>query len=148
MTSLPQTKTATLTRTRGKVANAPPVLLASKIEIADNFFTRTIGLLGRDSIANGSGLWIKKCNSIHTFFMQFPIDVIFVDKKLKVISVCRDLKPWRITRLHFKATSVFELPAGTLDRAVEDTTGLKGDAIQPGDILNVEINKESGGANV
>jgi uncharacterized membrane protein (UPF0127 family) len=88
--------------------------IASDLKTADTLFSRTKGLLGRSSLPEGEGLWIKRCNSIHTAFMKFPIDVLFVDKDLKVVSVYENLKPWRITRLHFSASSVIELPAGTL----------------------------------
>ncbi len=90
--------------------------LASDLRIADTLLTRTKGLLGRTSLPEGEGLWIKRCNSIHTVFMKFPIDAVFVDDDLKVISIYHTLKPWRITRLHLKASSVFELPAGTLEK--------------------------------
>lgn len=95
-------------------ANHPSKPIASDLKTADSLFSRTKGLLGRKSLPEGEGLWIKRCNSIHTAFMKFPIDVLFVDKDLKVIHMYENLKPWRITRLHFRATSVIELPAGTL----------------------------------
>lgn len=89
--------------------------LASNLQIADTLLSRTKGLLGRKSFTRGEGLWIKRCNSIHTVFMNFPIDAVFVDDDLKVVSVYHHLKPWRITRLHLRASSVFELPAGTVE---------------------------------
>jgi uncharacterized protein len=107
-------------------------LLATTLGTADSLITRTKGLLGRDSLPAGEALWIKRCNSIHTFFMRFAIDAIFVDDNLKVVSVYKNLKPWRITRLHFRASSVFELPSGTLNGEIE-----------AGDAMSVE----SGGGN-
>ncbi len=88
---------------------------ATDLQIADTLLSRTKGLLGKKSLSSGEGLWIKRCNSIHTMFMNFPIDAVFVDDDLKVVSVYHRLKPWRITRLHLRASSVFELPAGTLE---------------------------------
>ena len=123
------------------------VVLASQLSIADDVISRNVGLLKHRDLPKGHGLWIKRCNTIHTFFMRFPIDAVFVDKKLKVVAVYRDLKPWRITRLHFKAASVFELPAGTLNATVQAVTGIDGKAISPGDVLIVEGAKASGGAN-
>lgn len=96
------------------IADNPNAPIASDLKTADTLLSRTKGLLGRASLPQGEGLWIKRCNSIHTAFMKFPIDVLFVDKDLKVVSVYENLKPWRITRLHFSASSVIELPAGTL----------------------------------
>ncbi len=130
-----------------RAAGGARVVLASDLSIADDVVSRNVGLLKHFELPKGQGLWIKRCNSIHTFFMRFPIDAVFVDKKLKVIAVYRGLKPWRITRLHFKASSVFELPAGTLDATVEDATGIKGKAIAAGDVLIVEGAKADGGAN-
>ncbi len=102
------------------LANKPGAPIASELKTADTLLSRTKGLLGRASLPAGEGLWIKRCNSIHTAFMKFPIDVLFVDKDMRVVSVYENLKPWRITRLHFRASSVIELPAGTL---AESTTG-------------------------
>ena len=104
-------------------------VLATALNTAENFVSRTKGLLGRDSLPAGEGLWIKQCNSIHTFFMRFPIDAVFVDKQLKVVAMQEKLKPWRVTRLYFKATSVFELPAGTLSTFAD---------LKVGDQLKVE----------
>lgn len=97
-------------------ASKSDVDFANDLKIADSLLTRTKGLLGRSNLPEGEGLWIKRCNSIHTVFMKFPIDAVFVDDDLKVVSVYHALKPWRITRLHLRASSVFELPAGTLEK--------------------------------
>lgn len=98
-------------------------VLASKLETADTLVSRTKGLLGRQELPTGEGLWIKRCNSIHTFFMKFAIDAVFVDRNLKVVAVHRDLKPWRVTWPHLRATSVFELPSGTLRSASDLEAG-------------------------
>ena len=60
-------------------------------------------------------MWIKPCNSIHTFFMKFPIDVVFVDKNLKVRKVKRNVPPGKFIWPIFSAHSVFECAAGFLD---------------------------------
>ncbi len=122
--------TSILVRTRTNGSNAGRAVLASNLETADSLVSRTKGLLGRQNLPAGEGLWIKRCNSIHTFFMRFSIDAIFVDQNLKVISTYQDLKPWRMTWLHLKASSVFELPSGTLKESVAD--------IEPGDQLSIE----------
>jgi len=103
----------------------PAMPIARDLKTADTLLSRTKGLLGRSSLPQGEGLWIKRCNSIHTAFMKFPIDVLFVDKNLRVVSVYENLKPWRITRLHFRASSVIELPAGT----IADSTKGNGEAL-------------------
>lgn len=106
-------------------------VLASKLETADTLAARTKGLLGRKELPTGEGLWIKRCNSIHTFFMRFAIDAVFVDRDLKVVAVHRDLKPWRVTWPHLRATSVFELPSGTLSSSSN---------LNVGDSLSIEAN--------
>lgn len=125
--------TATLIRTRSAGHNA---VLASKLGTADTLVTRTKGLLGRSSLPAGEGLWIKRCNSIHTFFMRFAIDAVFVDSDLKVVSMYQDLKPWRITWLHFSASSVFELPAGTLTGTIDGGSAID---LKVGDQLSIQL---------
>ncbi len=95
--------------------------LAGDLEIAETFMSRSIGLLGRANLPTGHALWIQgsrlvSCNSIHTMFMRFAIDAVFVDQKLIVRKVCHNLGPWRMTWPVVGANSVFELPAGTLNR--------------------------------
>jgi uncharacterized protein len=101
--------------------------VATHVERASRLIDRMKGLLGRNELPEGNGLWIDHCNSIHTFFMRFPIDAVFVSKEGEVLRVYRNLKPFRLTRLVFKASSVLELPAGTLT----------GCPVEPGDRLEV-----------
>lgn len=70
--------------------------------------------MGRRDFAVGRGLWIEPCNSIHMFFMRFPIDVLFLDREGQVKRVLLNLKPWRISPIVFGARTCVELPAGTL----------------------------------
>ncbi len=93
--------------------------LATQVRLAQSFVERTRGLLGESSLERGSALWIQgtrlvACNSVHTFFMRFAIDVVFVDQNMRVKAVYKDLGPWRMTWPAKGAKSVFELPAGTL----------------------------------
>lgn len=79
-----------------------------------------VGLLGTAELRSGEGLWIDHCNSIHTFFMKFAIDALFLDAESRVVRAYRNLVPFRATRLVWKAKSVLELPAGSLEnQAVE-----------------------------
>lgn len=98
--------------------------LVQRLTVADTLRSRTIGLLGKDVLPAGDGLWIKRCNSIHTFFMKFSIDALFVDKNLRIVKACHSLKPWRITPIYFRASSVFELPAGTIKQLEQEGCGL------------------------
>jgi uncharacterized membrane protein (UPF0127 family) len=86
-------------------------------EVAENPWTRTVGLLGRKRLGEGRGLWIRPCKSIHTFFMRFPIDVAYVSSDGTVVKICYRLRPFRLSTGGRGAHSVLELPAGTLERA-------------------------------
>ena len=79
---------------------------------------RSKGLLGRASMDEGEGLWIVPCPMIHTFFMKFPIDVLFLDSGLRVVRVIEGLRPWRLSPWVWSAHSVLELPGGSLLDAV------------------------------
>lgn len=92
--------------------------VAARVEKADTYETRSRGLLGRQSMAEGEGLWIVPCPMIHTFFMKFPIDVLFLDRALKVVRVIEDLKPWRLSPWVLRAHSVLELAGGSLKGSV------------------------------
>ena len=89
-------------------------VLADRGEAAVRVGERMKGLLGRDGLEPGEGLHIDPCSGIHTFFMRFPIDVLFLDGSGKVVRAFEALPPWRMTRMYASARSVVELPAGTL----------------------------------
>lgn len=97
--------------TRGRV-------IVSRVVKAESLADRMRGLLGRDSMAADEGLWIVPCPQIHTFFMRFPIDVLFLDRDLKVVRVIEDLPPWRLSPWVLSAHSVLELKGGVLRGSV------------------------------
>jgi uncharacterized membrane protein (UPF0127 family) len=88
-------------------------VLATSMEVADTGAKRNKGLLGRKGLACGEGLWIIPCESIHTFFMQFPIDLVYLDREKRIKKLCGEVRPWRLSACFF-AHSVLELPAGTI----------------------------------
>jgi uncharacterized protein len=88
-------------------------VIASRLVLAGTGETRRKGLLGRDGLAPGEGLWIAPCESVHTFFMRFAIDLVYLDRNHRVRKVRRDVGPWRISAC-FSAHSVLELPVGTI----------------------------------
>ena len=104
------------------------ITVVEKVNIALGFKDRLVGLLGKTNLPSDEALWISKTNSIHTYFMKFNIDAIFVDKNLVVKSIHKNLKPWRITFPKFTADSVFELAAGVLD----EKSVSKGDQLHVG----------------
>ena len=95
-------------RTRGAV-------LGDLVEEARSFAHRFVGLMGRKSLPFGQGLHIVPCNSIHTFFMRIPIDVVFLDRQGVIVKQLSALPPWRATSVYFQSRSVLELPAGVLE---------------------------------
>lgn len=101
-------------------------LISGDVKIAENFFTRSVGLLSRKSLSQDEGLIIRPCCSIHTFFMRFPIDVLFINKKNEIIALYENVKPYRILPIHPTSHYVVELCAGQIsNKKIE-----KGDIIQ------------------
>ncbi len=103
-------------------------ILIERGRIASNPWTRLRGLIGHRPLAPGEGLLITRCHSVHTFFMGFPIDVVYVSKDGQVVGVAPHLVPQRIGPIVRGASFVLELPAGTI--AVTDT--------RPGDHILIE----------
>lgn len=91
-------------------------VIANNVEVADSFFPRMKGLLGRTALADGEGLVITHCQSIHMFFMRFAIDAIFIDRENYVIGLVENIKPFQLSPLFFRARSVIEVPVGTIDQ--------------------------------
>lgn len=90
--------------------------VAGRAEVASTFRSRLIGLLGRDALAPGSALVLKPSGLIHTAFMRFPIDVIFLDGRQRVVAKATHLQPFRVAWGGWKARTAVELPAGTIER--------------------------------
>ena len=84
--------------------------------MANTFRTRLVGLLGRDTLAQGAGLVLQPSGLIHTAFMRFPIDVIFLDSRRRVVVTAAHLQPFRIAWGGWRARMAVEVPAGTLER--------------------------------
>ena len=101
-------------------------VLAEDVFIAKSSFTRIKGLLGRRNFACGQALILDPCNFIHTFFMHFPIDALFVDKNYKVLGTLDNIKPNRLSRIYWSSSKVIELPAGV----IKSTNTQKDDLIQ------------------
>jgi uncharacterized protein len=94
--------------------------------VADTPWTRFRGLMGRRGLEPGEGLLLRPSGSVHTCFMRFAIDVVFLDRGLRVLAVSPAVRPWRL-RLQRGARAVLELPAGQADRV----------GISPGDHLTL-----------
>ncbi len=103
--------------------------IASDAEMANTWLSRAVGLLRHSSLGSGEALIIRPCNSVHTFFMRFPIDVLFVDKGGRVRHAIAAMKPYRASRIVLGGDYVVELPAGTLE-----ATGTAA-----GDVVSLEV---------
>jgi uncharacterized membrane protein (UPF0127 family) len=90
-------------------------VICGRCEVADTALTRMRGLLGRRVLPPGQGLFIEPTWSVHTWFMRFPIDVVFLDGDLTVLKIRKHMGPWRTTA-RFRARSVLELASGECDR--------------------------------
>jgi uncharacterized membrane protein (UPF0127 family) len=82
------------------------------VELAVSFWDRLTGLLGRRSLAAGRALLIHPCSSIHTFFMRFPLDVVFLGSGMEVVKIARNIRPNRVVLGGPGAVSVLEMEAG------------------------------------
>ena len=101
-------------------------ILADDAQIANTISRRLIGLLNRSLLDKGEALVLQPSNSIHSFFMRFTFDALFLDKSRKVIAVLPSFKPFRISRIYLKSVVTIELPEGTIS-----TSGTQvGDHIQ------------------
>ena len=94
-------------------------IIAEKILLADDLSSRLIGLMFRKAPPQDArGLLLQPCNSIHTFFMRYALDVVFLNSENKIIKIIRNLKPWRMTWIYFRASKTLELPAGHLPQEI------------------------------
>ena len=102
--------------------------VARNVRRAASIWERLRGLIGRNALADGEGLWIDPCTGIHTFGMRFAIDLLVLDAEGRVLRMVTHLKPWRVTMPVTGGRSVVELAAGALE-----ATSLK-----PGDLVRWE----------
>ncbi|MCL6570428.1 MAG: DUF192 domain-containing protein [Bacillus sp. (in: Bacteria)] len=90
--------------------------LANHLAIADTFFKRLKGLMFSKSLPAGHGLLIRPCQAIHTFFMKYSIDVLYLSKDFEIVGLDETLKPAKVGKYQKRATSVLELPSGTIQK--------------------------------
>ncbi|MBI2521257.1 MAG: DUF192 domain-containing protein [Bdellovibrio sp.] len=99
------------------------VLLSSKTRHANATLDRMIGLMFAPPTVEIDGLLIEPCNSIHTFFMRFNLDLVFLSRKNVILKIQRNVKPWRMTWIVWRAKKVLELKSGLIpsDLKIGDT---------------------------
>jgi uncharacterized membrane protein (UPF0127 family) len=90
-------------------------VIARNMKIATTMFERMKGLMFSEDLPDCDAFLIKPCNSIHTFFMLYPLDVLFLDSDFRVVKSIRNIKPWRMTWLYLKSSQVLEMKAGSLN---------------------------------
>jgi uncharacterized membrane protein (UPF0127 family) len=102
--------------------------LATELSVAATHWSRLRGLMYTDAadFPVGNGLWIVPCRGVHTFAMNFPIDVIYLDANKLVVYLAQNLKPWRMAQVRLRASSVLELPGNT----VKSSATVVGDEIE------------------
>lgn len=89
-------------------------VVAASVQMADGIFTRLMGLMGKPGLPEGHGIWIVPCADIHSCFMRFEFDAIFVNKEGKVLHIEEKMKPWRISKFVKGGKAVLELDGGVI----------------------------------
>ena len=89
-------------------------VVVARLEMARSLWKQTIGLLGRKQFSADAGMWLEPCNSIHTFGMQFTIDVLFLDASGALVRAVPRVKPWRVCWPVWRARVVVEIPEGAI----------------------------------
>ncbi len=98
-------------RTYSAVIAESGTCLVERLRGAFTFGTRLRGLMFRKELPDGEGLWLPDCSSVHTFFMRFPIDVVYLDAENRVLKIVEGMKPWRLSWC-LRAGGVVEAAAG------------------------------------
>lgn len=88
----------------------------TRIKIANSLRDKSFGLIGWKNWKGLDGLLLRDSNSIHTFFVRFPIDVVFLDKDYQIIKLVENLKPFSFSPIVWKASHVLELPTGSIKK--------------------------------
>ena len=114
-------------RTTFQMVSAGRTVVA-RVAVADGFWLRARGLIGRPRLAPGAGLWLPSCPAVHTLFMDYPLDLIFLDRAQRVVRLQRHVTPGRMAAGGGGSVSVVEVAAGWLPAEV----------LRPGDAVTFE----------
>jgi uncharacterized protein len=91
--------------------------VAARVELANTARARLCGLIGRCGLSDGEALWLRPSSGVHTCGMRFAIDVVFLDRDLRIVKLVENLRPFRLTLPHLRAASVLEMGAHSITRA-------------------------------
>ncbi len=97
-----------------------PITICNNLKRCNTFYSRLRGLMFSNNMDNYDGILITPCNSIHTFFMKYSIDVVFLTKDYKIVKIIRNLKPWRMTFVYFNSFQVLEIMSGSLPNSITE----------------------------
>lgn len=89
-------------------------IIAANLEMKDSYLGRLIGLLGKKGLKEGQGIVLKPCSQIHTCFMRFAIDVVFISKDLKVLKIIKNMGAWHFSPIVLKSLYTLEVAAGAI----------------------------------
>jgi hypothetical protein len=106
-------------------------VLAARVRAASTLYSRAIGLLGTAHLPEQEGLWISPCRGVHTMFMRYPIDVLFLDRDGLLLHMA-SLPPFRVSRCVRKSVGVLELAGGVL----------RASGTRPGDCIQLQSVEE------
>jgi hypothetical protein len=89
-------------------------IIANNLEMKDTFLGRLIGLLGKKGLNKGQGIILKPCSQVHTCFMAFAIDVVFISKDFKVLKIIKDMRAWKFSPIVLKSMYTLEVASGEI----------------------------------
>ena len=101
------------------IKNSKGIIICENAKLADTILSRMFGLMFTKDLAINEGLIIRPCNSIHTCFMNYSLDIVFLDRNYSVVKIIYNMKPWRISWMYFKAFQVLEMKSGGLKIKLE-----------------------------
>jgi len=114
-------------------------IVCERCAVADGFASRLLGLQGRRELPRGQGLLLSPSSSVHTAFMRFAIDVVFLDRAMRVVGIARRVRPWRLAGRR-GARHALELPAGEAEaRALRVGEGLAFREIETNGLLDLAL---------
>jgi len=90
-------------------------VIADNLEMKDSYLGRLIGLLNKNGLKKGQGIVLKPCSQIHTCFMRFAIDAVFISKDFKVLKVIKNMRPWHFSPIVLKSLYTLEVAAGEIE---------------------------------
>ncbi len=93
-------------------------ILGRKIKKANTFGSRLLGFMFKKSIEPYDGLFLAWNNSVHNCFVQFSLDIIFINKNNEIVKIIRNFRPWRFSRIYFRARHTIEFISGTIPDSI------------------------------